>query len=101
MAKKRNRKRSRGLRGLGGTASEHLEQATYGLKRLTRERVERMTCNEVGMALFDAGRIIANASTLAMDGSPIGRKLFAMAAARRDQVFAKAAACGMHGPVRR
>lgn len=98
MAKKRQR--SRGLRGLGGTASEHLEQAAYELKRLTRERVERMTCNEVGMALFDAGRIIANARS-ADDGSPTGRKLFAMAAARRDQVFAKAAACGMRGPVRR
>lgn len=86
-------------RGLSGTPSEHLQAASYGLSRLTRDRVERMTCGEVGMALFDVGRIIAQASS-ADDGSATGRKLFAMAAARRDQVFAKAAACGMRGPVR-
>ena len=98
MASKKRKRRSRG--GLGGTPSEHLQAASYGLSRLTRDRVERMTCGEVGMALFDVGRIIAQASS-ADDGSATGRKLFAMAAARRDQVFAKAAACGMRGPVRR
>lgn len=91
MAAKKKTRRSRSLRG---TPSEHLEHATYELKHLTRERVERMTCNEVGMALFDAGRIIANANA-ADDGSPTGRKLFAMASARRDQVFARAKACGI------
>ena len=91
MAAKKKTRRS--LRSLRGTQHEHFQQATYELKRLTRDRVERTPCADVGKVLFDAGRVIAHASA-ADDGSPTGRKLFAMASARRDQVFAKAAACG-------
>jgi len=89
-------RKARGLRGLAGSPEEHRERAAYQLELLSRDRVERMTCGEVAMALFDAGSIVAHANA-AYDGSDTGRKLFTMAVARRDQVFAKAAACGMHG----
>lgn len=91
---------SRSDSSLSGTHHEHVEQATFDLKRLTRAKVEQTPCSSVGDLLFNAGRIMAHAN-MADDGSPTGRKLFAMAAARRDQVFAKAAACGMRAPVRR
>jgi hypothetical protein len=83
MAKKRNRR----SRGLSGSPSEHLEHATYRLKRLTRGRVDRMMCGELPEALFDAGTIMAHASESG------NRKLLAMAAARTDQIRAKAARC--------
>jgi hypothetical protein len=83
-AKKR---RTSGLRGLSGSPSEHLEHATYRLKRLTRGRVDRMTCGELPEALFSAGTIMAHASESG------NRKLLAMAAARTEQIRAKAARC--------
>jgi len=84
---------------LRGARSEHLAQAAYELKRLTRATVEQTPCTSVSDLLFDAGRVIVHAN-MADDGSPSGRKLFAMAAARRDQIFAKAAACGFRRPKR-
>ena len=83
MAKKRNRR----SRGLSGSPSEHLEHATYRLKRLTRARVDGMTCGELPEALFSAGTIMVHANESG------NRKLLAMAAARRDQIRAKAARC--------
>ena len=83
MAKKRNRR----SRGLSGSPSEHLEHATYRLKRLTRGRVDRMTCGELPEALFDAGTIMVHASESG------NRKLLAMAAARTDQIRAKFKGC--------
>jgi hypothetical protein len=53
-----------------------------------------MTCGEIGKALFTVGTIMAHASE-ADRGSATGRKLFAMASARRDQVFDRAKACGI------
>lgn len=88
MATKRKTKRS-----LRGTPSEHLSMATYRLKRLTRGYVERMPCNQMAEAAFEVGTIMAEVRN-ADDGSATGRKLFAMAAARRDQILAKAATCG-------
>ncbi len=89
MAAKKKTRRS-----LRGTHHEHVEQATFELKRLTRAKVEQTPCDSVGGLLFTAGRVMAHAN-MADDGSPTGRKLFAMAAARRDQVFARAKACGI------
>jgi len=83
MAKKRTRRSG----GLSGSPSEHLEHAVYRLKRLTRARVDGMTCSQVGEALFDSGTIMVHASESG------NRKLAAMAAARRDQIRAKFKAC--------
>lgn len=84
MAKK---KRTRRSSGLSGSPSEHLEHATYRLKRLTRERVERMSCGQLPEAMFDAGGIMAHASESG------NRKLHMMAAARRDQIRARVQRC--------
>lgn len=91
MAAKKKTRRS--VRSLRGTQHEHFRQATYELTRLTPTQIWQTPCADLGQVLFDAGRVIAHASA-ADDGSPTGRKLFAMAAARRDQAFAKAAGCG-------
>jgi hypothetical protein len=84
MAKK---KRTRRSSGLSGSPSEHLEHATYRLKRLTRARVDGLTCSQLPEAMFDAGGIMAHAD---QSGN---RKLFAMAAARRDQIRARVQRC--------
>lgn len=91
MAAKKKTRRSRSLRG---TPSEHLEHATYRLRSVTSARIDRMTCGEIGKALFTVGTIMAHASE-ADRGSATGRKLYAMASARRDQVFARAKSCGI------
>ena len=86
MAKK---KRTRRSSGLSGSPSEHLEHATYRLKRLTRARVDGLTCSQLPEAMFDAGGIMAHASESG------NRKLFAMAAARRDQIRALVKRCAI------
>ncbi len=83
MAKKRTRR----SRGLSGSPSEHLEHAVYRLKRLTRARVDEMTCGQLPEAMFTAGTIVAHASESG------NRKLLAMAAARRDQIRARVQRC--------
>lgn len=89
MAKARKRSR-----GLSGTPSEHLQHAAYRLRAFTEARIDRIPCSSVPMALFDMGGIMAHASE-AREGSATGRKLYTMASKRRDQLLAKASACGV------
>jgi len=81
--KKRATKKQRATRGLYGTPSEHLQHAIYRLR--TAKKI--LTCGEVGPELFEAGTIVAHASESG------NRKLFAMAARRRDMLLTKYRAC--------
>jgi hypothetical protein len=90
MAKARKRSR-----GLSGTPSEHLQHAAYRLRAYTKARIDRLPCSEVPMAIFDMGAIMAHATEADEGSFATGQKLYTMASKRRDQLFAKASACGV------
>jgi len=73
-------------RGLSGTSSEHLEYASWLLKR-GKANLRSASCSQVPGLLFDAGLIMANAN------SSGNKRLFTIAAKHRDAVFARWRSC--------
>lgn len=53
------RKRSRGL---SGTPSEHLNEATALLRKYTTAKIKALPCAKIPDAMFDMGKIVAHAN---------------------------------------
>ena len=86
MAKKSSSRRSRGL---SGSPSEHVNEATNRLKRLTHSHVSRMTCGELHEAMYDLGVISAEVR----NAGPAGRKLFDKVYSRQNSIRSKIERC--------